>query len=338
MLFAPVPLCSSLPDQDTLKADHRNCRRFGPCGVGKEALYIGGRFIDRRFYIPWKDVRCVFKRVAMSRNGFTGKGIFGSLPFLVVQYGNGAEKECPFKVETDVDRLLAQVEQLHPDIPTHSAAARKKLKEAQEAEEARYLKNLPPEVTDVLKKLETEQEYLNRRPALSDMLSASAKQKRIVDNMSPAHRIGGTIIAMLSAAAVLYGLMGLLLHNSLALYFIIGGAGVFFMTLSSNALPGKWNSKAYAEKEWLNAVEEMRKYLAKQPDFEVPPQYAHPIVLTRMARVLREGRAITASGALETVKADLKALNSSVTVSQKEHDEVVIVKPLFLVCDYRDEI
>jgi hypothetical protein len=57
-----------------------------------------------------------------------------------------------------------------------------------------------------------------------------------------------------------------------------------------------------------------------------------------MIRVVREGRAQTAAEALAQVKEDLKALNSSVTVSQKEHDEVVLVKPLFLVCDYRDEL
>ena len=53
-----------------------------------------------------------------------------------------------------------------------------------------------------------------------------------------------------------------------------------------------------------------------------------------MIRVVREGRAEDPATALETVKADLRALNASVTVSQKEHDEVVEVKPLFLVSDY----
>ena len=86
------------------------------------------------------------------------------------------------------------------------------------------------------------------------------------------------------------------------------------------------------------AVEAMRGYLKGRPSFSIPPQYAHPIVLTRMIRVLREGRAQSVTEALEVVKQDLRALNSSVTVSQKEHDEVVAVKPLFLVCDYRDEI
>ena len=46
----------------------------------------------------------------------------------------------------------------------------------------------------------------------------------------------------------------------------------------------------------------------------------------------------SAAEALAVMKEDLKALNSSVTVSQKEHDEVVRIKPLFLVCDYQDEI
>lgn len=338
MLFTPSPLFTTLPDQDALKADRRSCLRFGPCGTGKQALYIGGRYIERRFYIPWKDVRRVFKRVAMSKNGFSGKGVFGSMAFLVVQYGNGKEKECPFKIETDVDRLLAEVEQSHPGIPTHSAAAEKKLKEAEAAEEARYLKHLPQEVSAVLKELEEDQEYLNQRPALSDMLTAAAKQKRIVDKMPPAVRILGVLFAALSLAAVLFGLWGLFTHNSLALYFIIGGAAVFFMVLSANALPGKYNSKEYALREWNDAVNQMQTYLSERPGFAVPPQYAHPVVLTRMMRVLKEGRAETRADALETVKADLKALNSSVTVSQKEHDEVVAVKPLFLVCDYQDRI
>ena len=69
--------------------------------------------------------------------------------------------------------------------------------------------------------------------------------------------------------------------------------------------------------------------------FPVPARYAHTTVLDRMIRVVREGRADNAEAALEAVKTDLRALNASVTVSQQEHDEVVEVKPLFLVCDYK---
>lgn len=35
------------------------------------------------------------------------------------------------------------------------------------------------------------------------------------------------------------------------------------------------------------------------------------------------------------VKTDLKALTSDVQVSQEEYDEVVAVKPMFLVSDYQ---
>ena len=94
------------------------------------------------------------------------------------------------------------------------------------------------------------------------------------------------------------------------------------------------------EAGWLNTEEEraMREELRDVPGFPVPPQYAHPIVLERMIRVLREGRAASVSEAYDTMKSDLKSLNASVTVTQKEHDEVVTVKPLFLVCGYADEL
>ena len=41
-----------------------------------------------------------------------------------------------------------------------------------------------------------------------------------------------------------------------------------------------------------------------------------------------------AEEALAVVKADLKALNADVQVSQEEYDEVVAIKPMFLVSDY----
>ena len=68
--------------------------------------------------------------------------------------------------------------------------------------------------------------------------------------------------------------------------------------------------------------------------FPLPARYAHPVVLDRMIRVLREGRAQNAEEALAVVKADLKALNADVQVSQEEYDEVVAIKPMFLVSDY----
>ena len=108
----------SLPEEE-VKQDKKNCRKFGPCGVGKKALYLNSFYIDRQYYVPVKSVTRIFKRVAMSKGGFTGKGIFGTLPYLVVEYDNGKQKQCNFKHEEDVDRLLAFVETNFPNIPLH---------------------------------------------------------------------------------------------------------------------------------------------------------------------------------------------------------------------------
>ena len=88
MIFAPSPIGKKTLDGEKLKTDKQSCRKFGPCGVGKEALYLGGRFFDRRYYIPWKEVKRIFKRVVMSAGGFSGKGLFGSMAFLFVQFGS----------------------------------------------------------------------------------------------------------------------------------------------------------------------------------------------------------------------------------------------------------
>ena len=54
-----------------------------------------------------------------------------------------------------------------------------------------------------------------------------------------------------------------------------------------------------------------------------------------MIRVLREGRAQSVQEALEVLKSDLKALNADVQVEQEEYDEVVAIKPMFLLSDYQ---
>ena len=95
MALTPVQLGTAAIAKDTIKADKAACKPFGPCGVGKAALYIGTYFIDRYYYIALDSVQRVFKRVAMSRGGFSGHGVFGAIPYLVVQYDNGSESSVP---------------------------------------------------------------------------------------------------------------------------------------------------------------------------------------------------------------------------------------------------
>lgn len=79
-MFTPVKLGNTTLPPEVLKADKKSCKRYGPCGVGEQALYLNSFFIDRRYYVALESVRRVFKRVAMSKGGFTGKGAFGSIP------------------------------------------------------------------------------------------------------------------------------------------------------------------------------------------------------------------------------------------------------------------
>ena len=84
MALTPVQLGTAAIAKDTIKADKAACKPFGPCGVGKAALYIGTYFIDRYYYIALDSVQRVFKRVAMSRGGFSGHGVFGAIPCLAI--------------------------------------------------------------------------------------------------------------------------------------------------------------------------------------------------------------------------------------------------------------
>ena len=95
MIFAPVRLGETSLNAEAVAADKKSCKRFGPCGVGKEALFLNSYFIDRRYYVAFSSVRRVFKRVAMSQGGFSGKGAFGAIPYLVVQYDGGKESSVP---------------------------------------------------------------------------------------------------------------------------------------------------------------------------------------------------------------------------------------------------
>jgi hypothetical protein len=113
------------------------------------------------------------------------------------------------------------------------------------------------------------------------------------------------------------------------------GLAAIFLFSGASVLPTSHNNRSYIEKQLLNAVDEMEQYIKTYPDFPVPACYAHPVVLKRMQDILKEGRAETIPAALRVLKEDLKALNSSVVVEQEEYDEIVAIKPMFLVMDYR---
>ena len=286
MIFKPVQLGREALDKDVLIADRKSCKRFGPCGVGEKALYLSSFYLNCRYYLPYQDVTRVYKRVAMSKGGYSHKGIFASIPYLVVEYDGGREKQCTYKYEEQVDQLLAYLKRVRPEIKQVSAAAEVRLEER--VREQPPKPELTGEALDTLKALKAAEAVLEKRSDLYLELSKSARAKRQLF-LKAAQRRGGAVKA--------------------------------------KEQPILDRAK--------QAQKEMEQFLSGYENFPLPARYAHPVVLRRMERVIEAGRAVTPEQALEAVKADLKPLNSSVEVSQEEHDEVVAVKAMFLNEDYR---
>ena len=333
MIFAPVRLGKQAIEPQSLAADKKRCRRFGPCGVGEKALYLNSFFIDRRYYVPLESVRRVFKRVAMSKGGFTGKGIFGAIPYLVVEYDEGVQKQCNFKREEDVDSLLAYLAQTHPQIPRLSQEGERRLAEKAAREERRYLKELAPQAQAAREELESAREVLSHCPEATARLAAAAKAKRINERTNPAYKWVALAIMLAGAVALVYGVMTLVRGDNSGLYFTLLGLAAVFLFSGAQVLPTAKNNRRAINREWEEAQAALAELLPEE--FPVPARYAHPIVLTRMIRILREGRAQSVQEALAALKDDLKALNSSVQVEQEEYDEVVCIKPLFLLWNYQ---
>ena len=338
MLFSPAPLGSHTFPPDTLRRDAKECRRIGPCGLGKRAAYLNSFFVDRRYYVPYDEISRVFKRVAMSKGGFSRKGTFASLPYLVVQTRGGREQQCNFKYEDQVDIFLEELHKMHPEIPTVSAEAEKRLAAERAKEEARYLKKLTPEAETAVAQLRETKAFLESTSPVPEQLSRAAKQKRVMDQMNPSYRYAAVAIFLLALGALIFGVISVMRHQGYAMYFVLFGMAFLFYTMSSRILPTGRNNQRYANRVWQEALAASRESVRSCPGYALPAQYAHPASCDRMIRVIREGRAQTAGDAWRIMKEDLHRINADVTVSQTEYDEITAIKPMFLICEYRDEI
>ena len=324
----------TLPENE-LKEDKKSCHKFGPCGVGQKAIYLNSFYIDRQYYVPMKSVKRVFKRIAMSKGGFTGRGVFATLPYLVVEFDDGRQKQCNFKHEEDVDRILAYIEDNFPDIPLHSEAAEQKLREKERnLEKKRLAGNISDTARNNISILDNAIKYLHKDSDLYLNLSQSAKKKRVYDRSNPAYKWVALAITIIGLGAFFYGVYSVITHAGFGIYFLLFGLAAIFLFSGASVLPTSKNNKHYIEKQLVRSIDDMQRYIKTYPDFPVPAHYAHPVVLKRMQDILKDKRAETMSEALEVLKNDLKALNSSVVVEQEEYDEIIVIKPLFLVMNY----
>ena len=185
MFLKPAKLGEKEIPESILSEDKKHCKKIGPCGIGKEALYLNSFYLERRFYIPVSSVSRVFKRVAMSKGGFTGKGLFATMPYLVVVYGDGKEKQCNFKYEDQVDAFVASVKERFPQIKTVSEAAEKRLAEAEKKQAEKCLIPLSEQAKETVNVLEQAKAALTKRLSLFTELTNAAKKKRTYEKTKP---------------------------------------------------------------------------------------------------------------------------------------------------------
>ena len=337
MLFHPAQLGLAHLDKATLEADKKACKKIDPCGVGKKALYLNSFYIDRRYYLPYGSISRVFKRVAMSEGGFSGKGMFASMAYLVVEYDGGKQKQCNFKDERDVDALLDVLAKEQPQIKRLSAAGEQTVQKKEAEKAARKLPELTKDAEHSLTVLRRAKEYLEAKPEISDELSAAERRKRAQLQSKPVYRYVALAIFLFGLVAAAYGLYAITNHvGNYGIYFALFGFAAIFLFSSYNMLPTARNNHSAIMKRADRAEQAAADYVKRYPNgaFPVPSYYAHPTVLKQMMDAIEEGRAVTVPEALEAVKARLKALNADVQVEQEEYDEVVLIKAMFLNHQY----
>ena len=338
MIFRPAQLGMAKLDRLELEQDKKACRKIGPCGVGKKALYLNSFYIDRRYYLPYGSITRVFKRVAMSSGGFTGKGMFASMAYLVVEYDGGKQKQCNFKDERDVDKLLEVLAKEQPQIPLLSEAGEQALQKKEAEKAARKLPELTDEAKHSVTVLRKAKEYLEEKPELAEELSAAERRKRAQLQSKPVYRYVALAIFVFGIVSAAYGLYAVTNHvGNYGIYFALFGFAAIFLFSSYNMLPTARNNNNAIMKRADKAEAAMAEYVKHYPNgaFPVPSCYAHPIVLKQMTDAIEEGRAVTVPEALDAVEARLKSLNADVQVEQEEYDEVVVIKAMFLNHDYQ---
>ena len=336
MLIKPKQLGIEGLSDEILLNDKKNCCKIGPCGISDKAIYLNNFLFDRVLYLPMNSISRIYKRVAMSKGAFNRKGVFASVSYLVVEYDKGQSIQCTFKFEQKVDEMIDYVKKHFPNIKTLSAKG-EQLLAAEEAErESRKKKNLTDQEKETMGEIVKAKEYLEREEEISRNLSYASKSMRIYNNTKPTYKWVALTILLAAFVVAAYGIYCVVSHTGdIGIYCVIGGLGFVFLISAMNIIPTARNNKKALEKQLEKARDKMQFYIDGYESFPLPAKYAHPATLSMMYRAVEEGRASTMEEAYEDMKTTLKAMHAGVEVSQTEYDEVVAIKPMFLLEDYQ---
>ena len=220
MIFKPRPLSRTMLDDASLVRDKQHCRRIGPCGVGRRALYLNSYFIDRHYYVPFSAITRAFKFIEEGTGGV--RGVLAGRACLLVEYDNGLQQVCCFKYEDQIDELLRVLHKMHPEIPCVSEEEEAELEVEYERRRAEERRRPPLSIRAEreIEELENAIAYLERKPELYKRLSRAAKRRRNYQSRSAGYRWAAAAIRRRGVARVPRFLRGYLLLCLLAAAFL----------------------------------------------------------------------------------------------------------------------
>jgi len=109
MLFNPKPLGKTILSPNEVKSNLEIADRFEQCAISDTVIFLGTAFKANTRYIPVSDVERVFKRLAVTKGFFEDNKVFASIPYLVLLYDKGSEKQIRFENEEELNQFLASV-------------------------------------------------------------------------------------------------------------------------------------------------------------------------------------------------------------------------------------
>lgn len=208
---------------EELKKDRKTCKKAGPCGLGRKAMYLNTFFLDRRLYVCYEDIECIYKRIAMSAGGFSGRGMFGAIPYLVVELKDGRSRQCNFKIEEDVDALMRWIRDNHPEIHLYTKQAEERMMAEIREEKTREKKLFSPSAAAGKTHLEEDLAFLEKHPEISDRLRRAVREKRRIDHIPASSRVIMGAAALIGVAGIVLGLYTAFSGKSYGLWGILSG-------------------------------------------------------------------------------------------------------------------
>lgn len=325
-------------DKEVIRQDRKTCVRFENCGIGKEAIYLGNYFFSCCKVIPLNCIIRIYKRVAMSKGGFTGKGVFGSIPYVVVLLNDGTEAFTSFKNEINVDKFIDYVKDKFPNIKTISAKQEELLAKAKAEREARRKKDLSDIAKDSIKKLNEVKEYLLKYKDEERTLSVAAKEKRASMLSKNVYIYFVWIMLVIGIITTGYGVYAIINKFGNSMYITIFGFAIIFFFSSVGVLPTQRYNKKVINDTYDAALKKVVEIAnAYSENLPIPKKYMHYATINRLINVIEEGRAETIKEAYEVFVSDLKKMNKDVSLYPDEYEEVMAVKPIFLVENYKED-